>query len=74
MMFQFLIKYTKITKIYFVLNENLKYIEKHDLENIYTENITWEDTPTKYGKNINNYYQSIKIKKFQNIKINIIYF
>ena len=73
-MFQFLIKYTKITNIYFVLNESLKYIEKHDLENIYTKNITWEDTPTKCGKNINNYYQSIKIKKFQNIKINISYF
>lgn len=72
-MFQFLIKYTKITKIYFVLNESLKYVEKHDLENIYTKNITWEDT-TKCGKNINNYHQSIKIKKFQNIKINISYF
>lgn len=56
---------------YFVLNESLKYIEKHDPENFYTKNITSEDIPINCGKNINNYYQSIKTKNSQSIEITI---
>lgn len=59
---------------YFVLNESLEYIEKHDPEIFIQKKITGENILTKCGKNINNYSQRTKIKNSQSIKITIKYF